>query len=462
MDVHGTRCSEPVVRSCHERNPSFLRYRKRTILLLSFYVPLVIVPWVLTCVLATRPIGGSSYIKQQGFSTREIRNLRYWRIAINVLNSTVALVTVPFLSAILAQAAVVFCQRQHAGQFLSLRDMFGLADRGWTNPAELWRSVWSLRKSKESKVKSSGTFLLLAAALIVVGAIQQPLYQILVPMDTIPVTTCSDTRFRYNSKNNSSCQDGSSAHYRPIGLDMEPAQMAQIHHGTFLPRVASDLATVEVDEEQNNIWSDIMPDKVWYQSRFDTFGSERFRTLRWWLPSFIDDKNSQTPTFFVASLRANATTGVLREHLMRFNSSVECKEIDKSSFPSPCPGENPFIARLQKSEDTDIRVCVPGKVGIFPWTLSRSRQDITEELYLDLWDGDLHSYPTSLFKNISSTIKCEVKTTRGYFELGNYLNNNTFGPLLEHWPSPERMQHDFNDFVETDYYSDTGFIPSKM
>ncbi|KAH6633766.1 hypothetical protein C7974DRAFT_309920 [Boeremia exigua] len=274
-------------------------------------------------------------------------------------------------------------------------------------------------------------------------------------METYPVTACSDTRYRYNN-NDTLCQDGRSISYTSIGLDIEPAQMAKIYQNTFLPRLASDLAAIGLDEEQNNLWSDTMPESSW--SRVVAEPDGRFKTLRPWLPSFT---YAEIPTFFVASLRTNSTTGVLREHLMRFNSSVQCEEIDKSSFPSPCPGENPFVARLQKTKDTDIRVCVPGSVGTFPWRLSRNRQDITEELYLDLWDGDLSTREDASFKNVSATVRCEAKTTRGYFEMGNALNEDTYGPLLDQWPGPERMQTEFNDYVKTEPYKGKGFTPSE-
>jgi hypothetical protein len=132
---------------------------------------------------------------------------------------------------------------------------------------------------------------------------------------------------------------------------------------------------------------------------------------------------------------------------MRLNSSVHCEEIDRADFPSTCPGENPFAVSLRRANDTNIRVCVPGKIGTFPWTLTRNRQDIAEELYLDLFDGD----PTSSvnFKNITATIKCEAKTTRGYFELGNLRTNETYGSLLNRWPEPQHIETDYNDWVRT-------------
>jgi hypothetical protein len=48
--------------------------------------------------------------------------------------------------------------------------------------------------------------------------------------------------------------------------------------------------------------------------------------------------------------------------------------------------------------------------------------------------------------NTSSTFLCKATTTRGYFEPGNDWNNNTYGPLLEHWPDPAEMAENFNDW----------------
>jgi len=93
--------------------------------------------------------------------------------------------------------------------------------------------------------------------------------------------------------------------------------------------------------------------------------------------------------------------------------------------------------------------------------LSRNRQEITEELYLDLWDGDFTSYEGQSFKDISTKVRCEPRTTRGYFELGNTLNKNTHDSLLDRWPGPEQIQNEFNDYVKTDLSLNKGFVPTE-
>lgn len=426
-----------------------LRHRKRSVFVLVLYALLIIVPWILTCVLAKRPIGASSYISHRGFTHSEMEGLRNWKIAIDVLNAIAALVTIPFLSLILAQAAVVFSQRQRPGQFLDLGDLFALSDRGWTHVSVVWNSIWVNRSHRAEGRKWSGAFFLPAAGLIFIGALQQPLYQILVRLDTISVTTCGDTQYQYLSKNASHCTDQRSSRsaYKPIGIDIEPAQMARIYHNKFIPRLAADLASISIDEEQPTLWSDWMSSKIWMTAQSSSSEYiKRYRSLRPWLPSEYAAQGPG-PTFFAAGLPANSSTGVLREHILRLNTSIQCDNITRDAFPSPCPGEMPFATSLRRSNESELRVCVPGKLGTLPWTLSRSRQDITEELYLDIRDEPFKPRDSSPYPTLSSTIRCEVKTTRGYFELGNNFNNNSYGAVLDIWPSPEQMSIDFNDWV---------------
>jgi hypothetical protein len=70
-----------------------LRYRTRALWLLGIYILLILIPWVLTCVLAHRPINSNSYMRQQGFLDHDVSNMRKWKIALDVLNSITGLIT---------------------------------------------------------------------------------------------------------------------------------------------------------------------------------------------------------------------------------------------------------------------------------------------------------------------------------------------------------------------------------
>ena len=133
---------------------------------------------------------------------------------------------------------------------------------------------------------------------------------------------------------------------------------------------------------------------------------------------------------------------------MRLNSSISCEEIESRDFPSPCPGDQPFTVFWERVIDANVRICVPGNYTGFPWSLSRSRQDLAEEIYIDLKDtdvGDLTWNSEHPQFNTSYSIRCTATTTRGFFEIGSNWNNNTYGPLLEQWPAQIQIEEDFND-----------------
>jgi hypothetical protein len=321
-------------------------------------------------------------------------------------------------------------------------------------------SSWSGRKVPGRK--SSASFLIPAAGLILLGTIQQPLYQIMVKVDTVPITTCADVpSYQLSARRNDDCRRSL---LKPIGIDIEPAQMALVQHLTIRSRMASELASTSIAETQANLWS--VNATVEIGNGYQEFDSEK-KLLRYWVfrPHY---SSGTTPGFFAAGLPVDTTTGVLREHLMRLNSSIKCDEIEPSVFPSPCPGDGPFQISWGGVINTDVKVCVPGNYAAFPWTLSRNRQDLLEEIYIDIKDnlvpsrGDAISADPSF--NTSSTIRCTASTTRGDFELGNTWNNNTYGPLLEEWPSSTQMAEDFNDWTHVSGSSKDApsYVPSEV
>jgi hypothetical protein len=141
------------------------------------------------------------------------------------------------------------------------------------------------------------------------------------------------------------------------------------------------------------------------------------------------------PQHFVAALHNGTTTGVLKHRLMRLNSTVRCEDISASAFPSPCGGRNPFTTSLLQSGGLNARLCVPGQRGLYPWQNLRHRQDIIEDVYIDL----SMSGTTALGVSSNFTRHCTVRSTRGYFEMGNYRNGLTYGSLLEQWEEPDPL-----------------------
>ena len=139
-----------------------LRYRRRSICLLACYLPFLVVPWVLTCILAIRPPSLPSYYNQMGqYGSNLWLVILFWMELIRILNSIASLITVPILSALLAQGAVVYTQRRKLKQALSLRQTFALADRGWSDLPILWNAMFG-----GESAGTSSKYLWLAAGLL--------------------------------------------------------------------------------------------------------------------------------------------------------------------------------------------------------------------------------------------------------------------------------------------------------
>lgn len=123
----------------------------------------------------------------------------------------------------------------------------------------------------------------------------------------------------------------------------------------------------------------------------------------------------------------------------------------------------PLIKTLGDTKNVTIRICAPGDYGKSPWTLSRGRQDITEELYVDVWfPGDtalIAKYAGPAYVPLSNfTTSCSTTTTRGYFELPNYRNDYLAQPLEDQWPDNETMGSEWNDYIWKNGYT----VPSAM
>ena len=99
--------------------------------LFILYIPLIVVPWVLTVILNYKPLQLASYTDPNPHPQSSFDYDDGALVAIRVLNSVAALLTVPITSFILACGAVLYAQRRRRTQHLSLQQTFALADRGW-------------------------------------------------------------------------------------------------------------------------------------------------------------------------------------------------------------------------------------------------------------------------------------------------------------------------------------------
>jgi len=104
------------------------------LVLLGFYIPLIIISWALSCIMAHRPLMAPSYYNQIGFPKEDVKRMRGWMTVINIFNAIAGLVTITIITALVAQAAAVYIERQSTRGTLQSNHLFALADRAWSNP----------------------------------------------------------------------------------------------------------------------------------------------------------------------------------------------------------------------------------------------------------------------------------------------------------------------------------------
>lgn len=86
---------------------------------------------------------------------------------------------------------------------------------------------------------------------------------------------------------------------------------------------------------------------------------------------------------------------------------------------------------------------MPSDQRVSPWKNTRSQQNFTEHLYLNVSiSADLRisadrSQAEDFPAPFSEYFRVTVETTAGYFELPNYMNGQKAGPLLKQDPNLE-------------------------
>ena len=225
-----------------------------------------------------------------------------------------------------------------------------------------------------------------------------------------------------------------------IGLDAEPWSMALTSHTLVTEDVSNSLVTVSDAVSQEYLWVDHPHATGDNNPRWDVPADRSM--LHYYGSDDDGEKNNPGSAFFVTSLLNRTLTGVLREHALRLNSSITCDNIPRSEYPSTCPGERPLVTEID-TENVELRICAPGEVGRHPWSKTRNREDIEEELYIDFQlSGELWTVTVKNF-----TMRCTSATSKGYFELGNVMNQNVYGPLMNRWPDPETIENDSTDYL---------------
>lgn len=117
--------------------PTLVRYHWSTIVLLVLYLPLLIVPWIMVCVLDVKPLVlyGKDYQTAGWYTPTDIAWVPRWVRASNILACACSAFAFPLVTAVVSHASVVFVQNVRPGQRVNARQLLSLADECWVRVA---------------------------------------------------------------------------------------------------------------------------------------------------------------------------------------------------------------------------------------------------------------------------------------------------------------------------------------
>lgn len=378
-------------------------YRSGLITFLTFlFAGLVIYSWVILAILSFRPLSTSSWQANTSYRHRYPKDLDYgydarlYRSA-KIIQSILSVIILPWTSAICAHAAVIFMQNQKDSIGLSMRQVMALADRRWLDPSllsDVFQGAWR---------KHGSLLLLLAMVLHFLGAIIYPIQSIAVNSKTIHV---------------------------PVSAN-EMGSVSDLAHqqhgyaatsGSDVVRTRAALLNADIHALQPQLWQGIPGQQL---SNFQNF-------------SAMSDP-------FYAQLPSGFNTGVLQQFAIRINSTATSRSIAADKFPSGCSSDTSALYANYTSLVTGgstqdswaVSACMPN-VTESPWVETRDRQEFSESLYLNI------SIQSRWYQANTANValyEINLRTTAGYFELPNFMNNGTPGLLLESDPSPNCGQN---------------------
>ncbi|KAI0451725.1 hypothetical protein F5B21DRAFT_485885 [Xylaria acuta] len=383
------------------------------------YTALALYAWIITCILTYRPIGGHHYgvsiVKSDNdgwgwVGSNHLHGLyekseSYYR-STRVIQSIVAVLTIPLTSAVCGRAAVAFLQRNSG---MTMRQMIALADKGWVEPGVFLKLLLRWKRY-------GSWFLLYALLLSLLGSIISPLQELFLTTTTIKTPTFPQEI---------SALADFADHFGPYALSVDD--------GYIITATRGRLSITETTAPQPRLWSK-RPDCNTLTNRdnnllcilnggYNTFGN--FSILE--EPFF-----SQLPSGF--------SSGLVRQFAPRINSTARRENITVDQFPKDCaetPGslyihyQNVTVVDPPDSDEKyswSLDVCMPGNQTASPWKASYERQDFTEKLYLKI---TLDGFESAQIRSGDYYSKITLDTTAGFFELPNYMNGGVPGPLLE-------------------------------
>lgn len=376
------------------------------------FLVLIIYSWVVLAILSFRPISTPSweantnnnglrrYPNKLNYATDE----RIYRSAM-VLQSIASVLILPWTSAVCAYAAVIFVQNRKDALSMTMRQVMNLADRRWLDLSligDLMEGSW----------KQHGSHFLAFAILVHFVAL------VLYPIQLIVVTPTN--------------------RHVPTYL----SEMGEIVDLAYMDSDYDSSAGSDVVQTRNAL---VGADKhTWQPKLWESGGPQKLSTLY---------NISELNDAFFSPLPNSFSGGVLREYAPRINSSTTVRVIEADEYPSSCSSDTGLFAHYSSvydyypgstysmSYNWTISACMLSSNLTSPWSSTRDRQDFYEILYINATIPD-SSYLSSNLKD-GKLLEIKMDTTAGYFELPNYMNNQTAGPLHDTDPTRGCKKGDF-------------------
>lgn len=256
------------------------------------------------------------------------------------------------------------------------------------------------------------------------AAVQLPLQSLLMPVSACVVYPCESSKPL--TKWDRTC-DGDRHQAKRIGKEPEPALLkAPTDVPNIMGVLRSNMINITSASVQQNLWRD---------------GNNH--------RSFVTGPEQKyDEAFWVSVMPAGTTTGPLRQHSIRLSSTADCQVVGSDEFPSKCDG---FSTALE-GFGVGIRICMPDNYKhaeverVLP--PPRQQKDIEEFLFIDAQisseASQAHDFISDPAENV--TIMCTAKTTRAFFELGNFYTKLRPSGIVGLWPTDAEMREEFHDY----------------
>lgn len=412
------------------------------LVLAVFYIALLIVPWALTCKIASQPSfiihiydWGWEYDVQHG-----------WVIAINVLNSLAAVLSLPILSALLARAAVVFSQRRKPGQTLSLRQLFALADRDWYNFFKVMSPAGS------SALLRLGFLVLFIAILLplvrsALVAYDNPLVSSNFPeryRDYISArlgTTPSPIAVRraYSETQSQVITETRKSLHTTVG-GIEPNLWPVCNDNTSGRTCGFRYGPYDLSQSMlSNFWEYEPSNRYYGQEAYETNGSALMHASTLRAGSSIRSYYKNEFGAYTLGLKSGTRC-----------ETVSVQEVEEQCLRSTDDGGQPTAARgwntsLEIKGQLRLDICYPS-LGRSPWEAADASPwkpvNFTEHLYIGLydrvWSWDCPGYSDDcgyLGSGLGLYIHCKADSAMSFFEIGSARTKDVPSRFLDEMPS---------------------------